>query len=550
MQATGQVSPISSRTAFTGETVDQWIEHFTFTTKMRDAFKDLAVSDLADIGIIYEDEELLARLKATIRPLDYRKFKDAKDLSGLRIERQSFTGESWEEGVRLQAWYQHFKFSSKALDFFGSQGVGVLGDMVLIYDDAELLSSFKETVPPLEYKKFLLARKLTPSFLPPQSVLDTRGINYDLEGDALSSAANSEHASVIGDSQVVPDDASVVSSEDESTVNSDAASSLSDSARSDSERHSESSNGGSRSRRQTEEDDRETARRIRKIQRAVEKVEHLADIDLCFIVDCTGSMKPYLDELIKHIMTICHAIQSMHADCTIRLAFVGYRDVMELRYDRLVVHDFNPSCDAFRDVVRGQEAAGGGDEAEDIAGGLDKVISLKWKAPNRVLIHIGDAPCHGVKFHGGQSSDHFPDGDPRGLKIEKLLEKIMDMNIRYAFTKINYKTDMMIEQFNDICSDYAKSREGGDHKEFMTKDFITTLPGSDVEKIMSFILAFTVSVHWESTSITLSTESSSSEKSRRRHFDLDPNEPADWEAVNTEGALHYTMVKGVDLETI
>lgn len=43
-------------------------------------------------------------------------------------------------------------------------------------------------------------------------------------------------------------------------------------------------------------------------------------------------------------------------------------------------------------------AINGNDPIEDVAGGLKAATTLNWKAVTRVLIHIGDAPCHGREF--------------------------------------------------------------------------------------------------------------------------------------------------------
>jgi hypothetical protein len=67
----------------------------------------------------------------------------------------------------------------------------------------------------------------------------------------------------------------------------------------------------------------------------------------------------------------------------------------------------------------------------------------------RVLFHICDAPCHGRDFHNG-SNDQYPDGDPRGLKIDKLLANLASKNIDYYFAEINSSTAKMIDEFNKI----------------------------------------------------------------------------------------------------
>ena len=65
----------------------------------------------------------------------------------------------------------------------------------------------------------------------------------------------------------------------------------------------------------------------------------------------------------------------------------------------------------------------------------------------RILFHIGDAPCHGTRFHSG-AHDNYPKGDPRGLNITTLLKNLVDKQIFYYFAEINTSTLKMIEEFN------------------------------------------------------------------------------------------------------
>ena len=67
----------------------------------------------------------------------------------------------------------------------------------------------------------------------------------------------------------------------------------------------------------------------------------------------------------------------------------------------------------------------------------------------RILFHIGDAPCHGKRFHSEEAGDDFPDGDPRGLNITNLLKEIVTKNIFYYFAEINNSTVKMIEEFDN-----------------------------------------------------------------------------------------------------
>ena len=120
--------------------------------------------------------------------------------------------------------------------------------------------------------------------------------------------------------------------------------------------------------------------------------------------------------------------------------------------------------DAFAKFLNGVEPIGGGDECEDVHGGLEAALNLSWNRKNKVLIHIADAPAHGSRFHEhcGDNYESYNDKDPRGLVIEHLIAKIKQMGIDYTFGKINDSTDVMIKEFRHIggknfvrCSDMA-----------------------------------------------------------------------------------------------
>ena len=75
--------------------------------------------------------------------------------------------------------------------------------------------------------------------------------------------------------------------------------------------------------------------------------------------------------------------------------------------------------------------SGGGDKPEDVFGGLEKVLTVDWKAPlTRMVIHIADAPGHG---------DFETPNSLARKEAEILLKKLKcDLNIfKYIFVKTN-----------------------------------------------------------------------------------------------------------------
>ena len=87
-----------------------------------------------------------------------------------------------------------------------------------------------------------------------------------------------------------------------------------------------------------------------------------------------------------------------------RVGFVGYRDFADRKY-RIVSINLTEDTTTVIDFMDEIEAYGGGDECEDVYGGLDRVLNHDWKFPTRILIHVGDAPQHGSRYVRSLNTD-------------------------------------------------------------------------------------------------------------------------------------------------
>ncbi|KAM9985766.1 hypothetical protein ACTFIZ_012401 [Dictyostelium cf. discoideum] len=150
-------------------------------------------------------------------------------------------------------------------------------------------------------------------------------------------------------------------------------------------------------------------------------------VDLLFIVDCTGSMGSYIEQIKSDIVKLQEALKLKHSFLDIEFGFIRYTD-FDVKSNRCSTFQFS-----FVSEIRAQ---GGGDGPEDVFGGMDLINSMKWR-PNstRVVIHIADAPCHGTEYHSWP--DSYPGGDPNGIKLDHLLTHIISLNINYYFGHIN-----------------------------------------------------------------------------------------------------------------
>ena len=170
-------------------------------------------------------------------------------------------------------------------------------------------------------------------------------------------------------------------------------------------------------------------------------------LDLLFIMDITESMQDLLDETRDSIKYILDKIKRDSPGIDVRFAYEGYRDFADLKAgQKYYTIDFETDLDLFKSKLNEITVIGGGDDAEDVAGGLNAGLKMNWRSNARYAILIADAPGHGNQYHDNEVQDDYGNGDPNGLVIEDLMEKYVDNNINLCLTKIDDYTDIMFDK--------------------------------------------------------------------------------------------------------
>lgn len=170
-------------------------------------------------------------------------------------------------------------------------------------------------------------------------------------------------------------------------------------------------------------------------------------VKLCFVMDCTASMGPWIAQAKATTWDMIRTVREAHPDAEILVGFVGYRDYGDK--DRMTVIPFQPVKFTMKEI-RNVYAEGGEDDAEDVAHAVMEAHHLDWReADVKVVVHIADAPAHGMQFHCPSVSDRYPRGDPDGLDPRDFVERMSFLDIDYTFVKITSSTDTMIEQFHN-----------------------------------------------------------------------------------------------------
>ena len=145
----------------------------------------------------------------------------------------------------------------------------------------------------------------------------------------------------------------------------------------------------------------------------------IADLDLVFVMDTTGSMRRELADLQANLVGIIRILSRLSG--SLRVGFVAFKD----RGDAYLTRDYplqrmnDAHVAELVNFVRGLRAQGGGDDPEPVDEALKAALAMPWRgdAQGRIIV-IGDAPAHAhrqrqtldlaAQFHRSSPGDAAP----------------------------------------------------------------------------------------------------------------------------------------------
>ena len=121
-----------------------------------------------------------------------------------------------------------------------------------------------------------------------------------------------------------------------------------------------------------------------------------SQIEVCFVLDTTGSMSGLIEGAKQKIWSIANEIISAKPTPDIRIGLIGYRD----KGDEYVLKTFDLTndVDAIYGKLQSFRADGGGDQPESVNEALDAAVNQMTWSTNRsvlkIIFLVGDAPPH------------------------------------------------------------------------------------------------------------------------------------------------------------
>jgi len=216
--------------------------------------------------------------------------------------------------------------------------------------------------------------------------------------------------------------------------------------------------------------------------------EYIANLDVCFMMDCTGSMQPYIDRARNKVKEIIEEVKQQYPESEVKVGIVGYRDIGD--YNQFEILPFTndiPSAKTFLDKI---SASGGNDCPEDVNGGFQNVLyKMQWEGQARMIVHIADAPCHGKTFH--DTHDYHPNGHKDDIAWEVIFKHMVDNHMDYLFMKILPQTDKMFEKFKQIAEEQGASKNGVLFKQEAISNIDPTTTGMATKSLFAPVTTFT-----------------------------------------------------------
>ncbi|CAM4956782.1 unnamed protein product [Rotaria socialis] len=174
-------------------------------------------------------------------------------------------------------------------------------------------------------------------------------------------------------------------------------------------------------------------------------------VDVCFVIDTTGSMEKYFEKVKQTITSITSNHQKfltkIKSKCNFQFAIVDYRD--HKPEGDYIYHkcDFTNHTAAMKYVMN-LKSGSGGDIPEAVLDGLDAACALNWRQnADHLLFHILDAPPHGKIYT--KRDDKWPNGCPCGKTAQNILQAMKNKQIAYHILPCSNEINMMIAEFKN-----------------------------------------------------------------------------------------------------
>lgn len=204
-------------------------------------------------------------------------------------------------------------------------------------------------------------------------------------------------------------------------------------------------------------------------------------MDIVFVIDATGSMRPTLQAAREKVEDLAYDLHIHQRTADFNYGCICYRDPVDLATDVNDMFDIAPNAEDLGTWLEDIKAYGGGDGPEDFVGALnmlfDKITWREGPKNRRAVIWIADAPAHGRRYCGRRNHQ---EEEP---KLEPLTKKLAEEGYYFVGLSLNGGADRTFREMKAIY-------EANGGKSFVVESFNPD-PGAEVDAIAETMMRST-----------------------------------------------------------
>lgn len=193
--------------------------------------------------------------------------------------------------------------------------------------------------------------------------------------------------------------------------------------------------------------------------------------DIVFAIDCTNSMKRYINAVTEKCRDIVDEINnSFDNEKQFKYGAILYRDILDNKNCQNILIELTYDKEVLKSKLENVQTQYGGDDAEDWNSAYYQLINdMNWTSDKsvKIVIHIADASTHGKEFTSKNESDHHPE---EGTNFIKTIEKVAKKGIKIIGCPINQRPIHCYQKFMEIY----KLNNG-----YSFSNYINVFPGND-----------------------------------------------------------------------
>jgi hypothetical protein len=195
------------------------------------------------------------------------------------------------------------------------------------------------------------------------------------------------------------------------------------------------------------------------------------EIDVCFVVDATGSMGDELNFLKNEFLDVISRVKNANSNATLKTAAVYYRDEKD---DYLTRHnDFTNDEQSTINFIKKQNAGGGGDLPEAVDAALACAnTKLTWneQAKTKIIFLVLDAPPHDNTNVRANLANTITKLAERGIKVIPVTASGIDKDTEFlmrAYAMSTNGTYVFITNDSGVGNNHIEATVGEYQVEFL-----------------------------------------------------------------------------------